>query len=69
MLRPRFSSGKHTFDFPMLLSDDASDLRLVLTAHLLPPLLGLAVHRWLLRPLWRRHRVTKVRNQFRFPCP
>jgi hypothetical protein len=65
VLKPRFTRGGHTFEFPLLLSHDVRDVRVLLAAHLLPPLASILLHTLVVKPLWRRHRVSKVP----LPCP
>ena len=63
MLKPRFSRGTHTFDFPLLLSHDPRAWRVLLGAYVLPPLTIYVTKRHIIRPLrrWRKARqVTQV---------
>eukprot|EP00884_Botryococcus_braunii_P017745 jgi/Botrbrau1/4654/Bobra.33_2s0025.1 len=60
VLKPRVSRGGHTFEFPLLLSHDTRDVRVLLAAHLLPPLATLLIHTFVVRPLWRRHRANTI---------
>ena len=55
MLKPRFSRGTHTFDFPLLLSHDPRTWRVLLGAYVLPPLTIYVTKRHIIRP-WRRWR-------------
>ncbi len=58
LLKPRFTRGTHTFDFPVLLSADARNWRLLLAAYAVPPLTLYVARRHVIRPLrrWRRTR-------------
>ena len=59
-LKPRFTRGTHTFDFPILLTHDYTNWRMVLGAYLVPPVTILVVKRGLIRPLLRWHRLKQV---------
>ncbi|KAI8462295.1 MAG: molecular chaperone [Monoraphidium minutum] len=56
LLRLRARRSKQTFEFPVLLSTDAREWRLLAASALLPPLASLAVHKLVVAPLvsWRR---------------
>ncbi|KAK9907695.1 hypothetical protein WJX75_008271 [Coccomyxa subellipsoidea] len=58
VLKPRFSRGTHTFDFPLLLSHDPRAWRVLLGAYVLPPLTIYVTKRHIIRPLrrWRKAR-------------
>ncbi|CAK0784705.1 hypothetical protein CVIRNUC_007909 [Coccomyxa viridis] len=56
-LKPRFTRGTHTFDFPILLTHDYTNWRMVLGAYLVPPVTILVVKRGIIRPLLRWHRL------------
>ena len=59
-LKPRFTRGTHTFDFPILLTHDYTNWRMVLGAYLVPPVTILVVKRGIIRPLLRWHRLKQV---------
>lgn len=63
VLRPMFKRGSHVFVFPMVLApyQDAS-WRVVLGAGVLPPLAGLLLKYYVVRPLRRRYKLRKVRS-------
>ncbi len=58
VLKPRFTRGTHTFDFPLLLSHDPRSWRVLLGAYVLPPLAVYVTKRHIIRPLrrWRKTR-------------
>lgn len=60
MLKPRLSRGTHTFDFPILLSSDAREWKILMAATLLPPLTLYVTQRHIVRPLRRWHRARQV---------
>ncbi|BDA50839.1 DnaJ homolog subfamily C member 11 [Coccomyxa sp. Obi] len=60
VLKPRFTRGTHTFDFPLLLSHDPRAWRVLLGAYVLPPLAVYVTKRHIIRPL-RRWRKTRQR--------
>jgi hypothetical protein len=62
VLKPRLSRGTHTFEFPVLLSNDARSWRVLLGAYLLPPLSVYVAKRHVIRPLRRWHRTRQVSN-------
>ena len=59
-LKPRFTRGTHTFAFPILLTHDYTNWRMVLGAYLVPPVTILVVKRGIIRPLLRWHRLKQV---------
>ena len=63
MLRPTFKRGSHAFVFPVVLAPyrDAS-WRVMLGAGVLPPLAGLLLKYYVVRPLRRRYKLRKVRS-------
>ncbi|EIE26180.1 DnaJ-domain-containing protein, partial [Coccomyxa subellipsoidea C-169] len=58
VLKPRFSRGTHTFDFPLLLSHDPRAWKVLLGAYVLPPLTIYVTKRHIIRPLrrWKKAR-------------
>jgi DnaJ family protein C protein 11 len=52
----RYSRGSQTYEFPIMLSNDYTDWKLLVGTTLLPPLASLVVMRFIVRPLVRRHR-------------
>ncbi len=60
IMRGSLVHAEHRFEFPVLLTRDP-DLTTVLLACLAPPLLCYSLNRFVVRPLWRRHRLQKVR--------
>ena len=59
ILRGSLVHGEHQFQFPVLLSRDP-DLKTIVLAYLAPPLLCYTLNRFVVRPLWKRHRLKKV---------
>ena len=53
LLKLRFSRAGHLFEFPILLSTDITDARVVAGAYALPPLALLALAKGVLGPLGR----------------
>jgi DnaJ family protein C protein 11 len=62
MVKPRYTRGGHTFEFPILLTHDYTDVRVIAAAYILPPLLGIFLQTQIIRPLWRRHKARKVKG-------
>ena len=58
-MRGSLVHAEHRFEFPVLLTRDP-DLKTVLLACVAPPLLCYSLNRFVVRPLWRRHRLQKV---------
>jgi len=65
LLRVRCRRSKQTFEFPVLLSTDATEWQLFAASALLPPLLSLAMHRFVVRPLakWRQSATARAARQ------
>lgn len=59
ILRGSLVHGEHQFQFPVLLSRDP-DLKTIVLAYLAPPLLCYTLNRFVVRPLWKRHRLKKA---------
>ncbi len=59
IMRGSLVHAEHRFEFPVLLTRDP-DLKTVLLACVAPPLLCYSLNRFVVRPLWRRHRLQKV---------
>lgn len=59
ILRGSVAHGDQRFEIPILLTKDP-DIRTVLLAYLAPPLLCYSLNRFVVRPLWRRHRLGKA---------
>ena len=59
-LKPRFTRGTHTFDFPILLSHDYTNWRILVGAYVVPPLAIYVAKRHIIRPLLRWHRLKEV---------
>lgn len=59
-LKPRFTRGTHTFDFPILLTQDYTNWRLVAGAYIVPPLTIYVAKRHIIRPLLRWRRLKQV---------
>ena len=59
ILRGSVAHGDQRFEVPVLLSKDP-DLQTILLAYVAPPLLCYSLNRFIVRPLWRRHRLAKV---------
>lgn len=59
-MKPRFTRGTHTFDFPILLTQDYTNWRLVLGAYVVPPLTIYVAKRHIIRPLLRWRRLKEV---------
>ena len=59
IMRGSLVHGEHRFEFPVLLTRDP-DMKTVLLACVAPPLLCYTLNRFVVRPLWRRHRLQKV---------
>lgn len=62
VLKPRFSRGTHTFDFPVLLSHDPRAWRVLLGAYVLPPLAIYVAKRHVIRPLRRWLKTRQVNS-------
>lgn len=60
IMRGSLVHGEHRFEFPVLLTRDP-DLKTVLLACVTPPLVCYTLNRFVVRPLWRGHRLQKVR--------
>ena len=59
-LKPRFTRGTHTFDFPILLSQDYTNWRILLGGYVVPPLTIYVAKRHIIRPLLRWRRLKEV---------
>lgn len=59
IMRGSLVHGEHRIEFPVLLTRDP-DLKTVLLACVAPPLLCYSLNRFVVRPLWRRHRLQKA---------
>ena len=59
-LKPRFTRGTHTFDFPILLSHDYTNWRILVGAYVVPPLTIYVAKRHIIRPLLRWRRLKEV---------
>ena len=61
MLKPRFTRGTHTFDFPILLCVDYCNWKVLLAAYVVPPLTIYVARRHVIRPIRRWHRTREAR--------
>ena len=59
IMRGSLVHGEHRFEFPVLLTRDP-DVKTLLLACVAPPVLCYTLNRFVVRPLWRRHRLQKV---------
>ena len=59
-LKPRFTRGTHTFDFPILLTNDYTNWRVVAGAYIVPPLTIYVTKRHIIRPLLRWRKLKQV---------
>ena len=61
MLKPRFTRGTHTFDFPILLTVDPRNWRVLVAAYVLPPLTVYVAKRHIIRRVRRWRKARQVR--------
>lgn len=71
VLKPRFSRGTHTFDFPLLLSHDPRAWKVLLGAYVLPPLTIYVTKRHIIRPLrrWKKARQVSLLGTLLYSLP